>query len=114
MLDVSLLAVGGWATQFSSNMAMLFDGPLPKFERRTAAPGNPLTGGYRTADGRYIQLSMLQPTRYWAEFCGFMGPEKYAEDARFATFEAMLGNSNAAYELVHGAIAALTYDECKQ
>src|SRR3984957_10425207 len=48
VLDVSLLAVGAWTTQFSVNMAMLMDGPLPKIERRTQAPGNPLTGAYRT------------------------------------------------------------------
>ena len=73
VLDVSLLAVGAWATQFSVNMAMLVDGPLPKAERKTQAPGNPLTGAYRTSDGRFIQLSMLQPTKYWHEFCGLMG-----------------------------------------
>src|SRR4051795_7117492 len=60
VLDVSLLAVGGWTTQFSVNMAMLIGGPLPKIERQTQAPGNPLTGAYRTADGRFVQLSMLQ------------------------------------------------------
>src|SRR6202012_6150281 len=49
VLDVSLLAVGAWATQFSVNMAMLMNGPLPKIERRTQAPGNPLTGAYRTS-----------------------------------------------------------------
>jgi crotonobetainyl-CoA:carnitine CoA-transferase CaiB-like acyl-CoA transferase len=72
VLDVSLLAVGAWATQFSVNMAMLMGGPLPKVERRTQAPGNPLTGAYKTSDGRFVQLSMLQPTRYWPEFCRLM------------------------------------------
>ncbi|OBG92456.1 carnitine dehydratase [Mycobacterium sp. E136] len=114
VIDVSLLAIGAWATQFSANMAMLFGGPLPKIDRKTAAPGNPLTGGYRTADGRHIQLSMLQPTRYWSEFCGLMGLEQYAEDPRFATFEAMLENADVAYELVRDAIAALSYQECKE
>lgn len=114
VLDVSLLAVGAWATQFNANMALLLGGPLPKIDDRTAAPGNPLTGGYRTADGRHIQLSMLQPTRYWPEFCRLMGLEEYADDARFATFEAMLENSDAAYDLVREAIAALSYDECRQ
>lgn len=113
VLDVSLLAVGAWATQFSVNMAMLFGGPLPKLDRRTQAPGNPLTGGYRTRDGRYIQLSMLQPTRYWAEFCGLMGLDAYADDPRFTTLEAMLENCDTAYEVVRDAIARLTYADCK-
>ena len=114
VLDVSLLAVGAWATQFSVNMAMLSGGPLPKVERRTQAPGNPLTGGYRTHDGRYIQLSMLQPTKYWAEFCGLMGLDRYADDPRFATLETMLDNCDAAYDIVREAIAGLTFAECKQ
>ncbi|OBI19268.1 CaiB/BaiF CoA-transferase family protein [Mycobacterium sp. E2497] len=114
VLDVSLLAVGAWATQFSVNMAMLSGGPLPKPERRTQAPGNPLTGCYRTSDGRFIQLSMLQPTKYWPEFCGLMGLDEYAHDPRFATLESMLDNHEAAYELVRGAIAGETYAECRQ
>src|ERR1700685_2009155 len=65
VVDVSLLAVGAWANQSSVNLAMLYGCPLPKFDQRMQAPGNPLTGAYRCSDGRFIQLSMLQPTRYW-------------------------------------------------
>jgi crotonobetainyl-CoA:carnitine CoA-transferase CaiB-like acyl-CoA transferase len=114
VLDVSLLAVGAWATQFSVNMAMALGGPLPKADRKTQAPGNPLTGAYRTADGRFIQLSMLQPTKYWPEFCGLMGLDEHATDPRFATFESMLANCDAAYEIVCNAIAELSYAECKE
>jgi crotonobetainyl-CoA:carnitine CoA-transferase CaiB-like acyl-CoA transferase len=114
VLDVSLLAVGAWATQFSVNMAMLFGGPLPKAERKTQTPGNPLTGAYRTAEGKFIQLSMLQPTKYWQEFCGLMGLDECARDPRFATLESMLANCDAAYKIVGDAIAARSYDECKQ
>jgi crotonobetainyl-CoA:carnitine CoA-transferase CaiB-like acyl-CoA transferase len=114
VLDVSLLAVGAWTTQFSVNMAMLMGGPLPKVERRTQAPGNPLTGAYRTSDGRFIQLSMLQPTRYWPEFCRLLGLDGYAEDTRFASMESMAANADGAYEIVAEAIAKLTYPECKE
>jgi len=30
-----------------------------------AGTGNPLTGNYRTKDGRHIQLMFLQGDRYW-------------------------------------------------
>src|SRR6202012_2754704 len=100
VLDVSLLAVGAWTTQFNVNMAMLMGGPLPKVERRTQAPGNPLTGAYRTADGRFVQLSMLQPTRYWPEFCHLMGMDQYAEDSRFGSLESMAAHADLAYGLV--------------
>ena len=114
VLDVSLLAVGAWTTQFSVNMAMLMGEPLPKVERRTQAPGNPLTGAYRTSDGRFVQLSMLQPTRYWPEFCRLMGLDQYAEDPRFASLEAMAEHADLAYGIVHDAIATLSFDACKE
>jgi crotonobetainyl-CoA:carnitine CoA-transferase CaiB-like acyl-CoA transferase len=113
VLDVSLLAVGAWATQFSVNMAMLMDGPLPKIERRTQAPGNPLTGAYRTSDGRFVQLSMLQPTRYWPEFCRLMGLHDLAEDPRFISIEAMAEHSDIAQQIVDDAIGNLTFAECQ-
>jgi crotonobetainyl-CoA:carnitine CoA-transferase CaiB-like acyl-CoA transferase len=114
VLDVSLLAVGAWTTQFSINMAMLMGGPLPKIERRTQAPGNPLTGAYRTSDGRFVQLSMLQPTRYWPEFCRLMGLDEYLEDPRFASMQSMAEHADLAYGIVHDAIAKLTFAECKE
>ncbi|MGC2345192.1 MAG: CoA transferase [Mycobacterium sp.] len=113
VLDVSLLAVGAWATQFNVNMAMLMGGPLPKVERRTQAPGNPLTGAYKTSDGRFVQLSMLQPTRYWPEFCGLMGLHDVAEDPRFTTIEAMAEHSETAQNIVEDAIGKLTFAECQ-
>ena len=113
VLDVSLLAVGAWATQFSVNMAMLMDGPLPKIERRTQAPGNPLTGAYRTSDGRFVQLSMLQPTRYWPEFCRLMGLHDLAEDLRFISIEAIAEHSDIAQQIVEDAIGNLTFAECQ-
>jgi crotonobetainyl-CoA:carnitine CoA-transferase CaiB-like acyl-CoA transferase len=113
VLDVSLLAVGAWTTQFSVNMAMLTGGPLPKVQRRTQAPGNPLTGAYRTADGRFVQLSMLQPTRYWAQFCALLGLDQYAEDTRFGSLESIAEHSELAQQIVADAIGALSFAECQ-
>jgi crotonobetainyl-CoA:carnitine CoA-transferase CaiB-like acyl-CoA transferase len=113
VLDVSLLAVGAWATQFNVNMAMLMGGPLPKVERRTQAPGNALTGAYRTSDGRFVQLSMLQPTRYWPEFCRLIGLDDVAEDPRFTSIGAMAEHSEAAHQIVGDVIASLTFAECQ-
>src|ERR1700760_1035798 len=113
VLDVSIFAVGAWATQFSVNMAMLMGGPLPKIERRTQAPGNPLTGAYRTSDGRFVQLSMLQPTRYWPEFCRLMGLHDVAEDPRFTSIEAMAEHSETAQQIVQDVIGKLTFAACQ-
>lgn len=112
VLDVSLLGVGAWATQFSVNLALLTGGPLPKLDSRTQAPGNPLTGNYRTSDRRFIQLAMLQPTRYWPEFCKAMGCTEFADDPRFESMGAMAENADEACAIVADAISRRTYDEC--
>jgi crotonobetainyl-CoA:carnitine CoA-transferase CaiB-like acyl-CoA transferase len=114
VIDVSLLAVGAWSTQFSVNLAMLYGCPLPKIERRTQAPGNPLTGAYRCSDGRFIQLSMLQPTRYWPQFCRLYGLHDAADDDRFASLESLATHADEATALVAGAIGSRTFDECKR
>ncbi|MBB2773151.1 UNVERIFIED_ORG: crotonobetainyl-CoA:carnitine CoA-transferase CaiB-like acyl-CoA transferase [Mycolicibacterium obuense] len=114
VIDVSLLAVGAWANQFSVNLAMLYGCPLPKIDNRTQAPGNPLTGAYRCSDGRYIQLSMLQPTRYWAPLCRLFGLFGAADDERFGSLESLAAHADEAMRLIAGAIGTRTFDECKR
>jgi crotonobetainyl-CoA:carnitine CoA-transferase CaiB-like acyl-CoA transferase len=112
VIDVSLLAVGAWANQSSVNLAMLYGCPLPKIDQRTQAPGNPLTGAYRCSDGRFIQLSMLQPTRYWASVCRLFGLEAAAADERFASLESLAAHADEATTLLADAIASRTFDDC--
>lgn len=85
VVDVSLLGLGAWATQYSVNQALLVGGPLPKVqEPRHGSSSNPLAGSFRTADGRWLLLTMLQPTKYWPEFCERMGRPELLTDPRFA------------------------------
>jgi crotonobetainyl-CoA:carnitine CoA-transferase CaiB-like acyl-CoA transferase len=112
VIDVSLLAVGAWTTQYTVNTALLHGKRSPKVEKKTAAPGNPLTGNYRTADGRFLQLSMLQPARYWPEFCRLMGIDQAADDPRFGSLESMATNSDAATAMVRAAIGSRPLSEC--
>lgn len=39
VIDVSLLVVGAWTTQFTVNLALLYGERLPKIDNKTAAPG---------------------------------------------------------------------------
>jgi crotonobetainyl-CoA:carnitine CoA-transferase CaiB-like acyl-CoA transferase len=112
VIDVSLLAVGAWANQSSVNLAMLYGCPLPKIDQRTQAPGNPLTGAYRCSDGRFIQLSMLQPTRYWTSVCRLFGLEAAAVDKRFASLESLAAHADEATALLADAIASRTFEDC--
>ncbi|MGB7165751.1 MAG: CoA transferase, partial [Mycobacterium sp.] len=98
--------------QSSVNLAMLYGCPLPKIDQRTQAPGNPLTGAYRCSDGRFIQLSMLQPTRYWTPVCRLFGLEAAAVDERFASLESLAAHADEATTLLADAIASRTFEDC--
>ncbi|HEX3611459.1 MAG TPA: CoA transferase [Sporichthyaceae bacterium] len=107
VVDVSLLGVGAWSTQFTVNLALMNGGPLPQNARpRHGSAANPLSGSYRTADDRWLELTMLQPGRYWPEFCDAVGRPDLATDARFADTAALMANAAAAAELVAGILAA--------
>jgi crotonobetainyl-CoA:carnitine CoA-transferase CaiB-like acyl-CoA transferase len=84
--------------------------PRPPVPRHGSAR-NPLVGPYRTADDRWILFSMLQPGRYWPEFCKVSGHPELITDERFNTVEKLMANAPAAGELVAGIMAEKTFDE---
>src|SRR6195952_3095717 len=93
VVDVSLLGVGAWANALSVGFALLTGGPPDPKPAGSSARTNPLVGEYRTADNRWIVLAMLQPGRYWPEFCQRIGRDDLIIDLRFATIEALMGNA---------------------
>ncbi|MBH0779751.1 CoA transferase [Nocardia sp. NEAU-351] len=106
VVDVSLLASGAWANALSIDIALnggaIAQGVDPA--NGPGTPGNPLVGLYRTADGRYLNLCMLQPGRYWADFCKHIDRADLIADARFADAEALMANWESAAEAVAAAI----------
>jgi crotonobetainyl-CoA:carnitine CoA-transferase CaiB-like acyl-CoA transferase len=110
-VDISLLGVGAWASQVNINLALLAGGPLPKFDPQAGNITNPLTGNYRTADGRWLNLVMLQPGRYWPEFCQRVGRPELATDERFDSAEKLMANSAVAGEIVADILAGRTKDQ---
>jgi crotonobetainyl-CoA:carnitine CoA-transferase CaiB-like acyl-CoA transferase len=84
VVDVSLLASSMWLMQRSVTQATL-EGVerLPKPKRHQVS--NPLVNIYRTSDGRFVSLCMLQSQRYWPGFCQAAGRPDLMEDPRFET-----------------------------
>lgn len=112
VVDVSLLGVGAWATQFTVNLALMAGGPPPRpAVPRHGSARNPLVGPYRTADDRWLLFSMLQPGRYWAEFCSVAGHPELIVDERFDTVEKLMASAPVAAELVAGIIAERNVDD---
>lgn len=107
VVDISLLGVGVWASGVAVNAALVSGEPWAANPAgANVAPNNPLVGFYRTADGRFLSLSMLQGFRYFGEFCRRISVGELADDERFASHEALTENAAAATEILRTAIAA--------
>lgn len=106
VIDVSLLGVGAWANALPVGFALLEGGPPAPRAPGNSAPTNPLVGNYRTADDRWLVLAMLQPGRYWPEFCRHIDREDLITDPRFSTAEALMANATTAAEIVQEVLAA--------
>ena len=112
VVDVSLLGVGAWTTQFAVNMALMWGGPLPRRQPRNyGSSSNPLTGPYRTSDDRWITLSMLQPGKYWAGLMDAAGRPDLAVDERFDSGEKILSRADEVSDVVQELFSTKTYDE---
>jgi crotonobetainyl-CoA:carnitine CoA-transferase CaiB-like acyl-CoA transferase len=94
VVDCSLLATAMWQVSPLVVASKLFGfAKLPAGDR-TMSP-NPLVNVYRTADGRYISLILLQSDRYWPELCRRLGRPELASDPRFADASSRAGNRQA-------------------
>src|SRR5258708_9496485 len=111
VVDVSLLGVGAWANALSVGFALLAGGPLPPRASVKTAATNPLVGNYRTADGRWLALAMLQPGRYWPEFCRAIEREDLIKDERFTGTERIMKNTAAAAQIIQEVIGARSLAE---
>lgn len=84
VVDTSLLNGANWTLSPDLAYASLTGDEPP---RRTTTPGerSPLGSTYRTADGRWLMLMMLDEGRYWAPTCQALDlgewVERYADDA---------------------------------
>jgi crotonobetainyl-CoA:carnitine CoA-transferase CaiB-like acyl-CoA transferase len=94
VVDVSLLSTAMWVMA-PDIVASKLSGPggIPSFGRN-AAP-NPIANSYRTKDGRWLLLMMLQPDRYWTDFCAAVERPDLAADARYESGVARFQNREA-------------------
>ncbi|MFG1773643.1 CaiB/BaiF CoA transferase family protein [Nocardia salmonicida] len=115
VVDVSLLGSGLWALghtiALSSHLGEPMVAPVPGVH---GAPTNPLSGLYATADGRYLSLVMLQPTKFWADVCRHIGRPELAADPRFGTAADIAANTQEAVAILREAFASATLAEWTQ
>jgi len=92
----------------SVSSALMMGVPMNRGFRKAA--GNPLWNHYRCGDGKWIMLGMLQPDRYWADFCAALGRAEMASDERFADLRSRAKNAAAAIEWIDEAFASKPRD----
>lgn len=85
--------------------------PVPPGEFPRPAIFNPLVNNYRTSDGRWVALCMLQPDRYFEGLVRAVGRGDMVGDPRFATPEARASNGERIVDELEAAFAELTFDE---
>ena len=69
---------------------------------------------YRTRDGRFINLQMLSPERYWPDLCKALGVPEFATDPRFVDMEARRRNSRACVERLETIFADQSFEEWRR
>ena len=81
-VEVTLQGSGMWSIGTDFSAALVAGQAAPRHDRE--APPNPIWNSYQTRDGRWIVLVMLQPDRYWDQFCSAIGRPELALDGRGA------------------------------
>ena len=115
VVDVSLLGLAMWTMSPNVLASRLFNlpGGLPSFGVRPVSP-NPLVGVYRTKDGRFITLVMLEPDRFWADLVEHLGRPDLADDARFKDATVRAENRDACLAELDAAFESRTLDEWRE
>jgi crotonobetainyl-CoA:carnitine CoA-transferase CaiB-like acyl-CoA transferase len=115
VVDVSLMNTGMWAMGAGISVSQL--NGVPWHELAIQSMGqvtNPIVGCYKTRDGKYLALAMLQGFYYWPEACERLGIPELVGDPRFDSAEKLMANAPEAAELVAAAIAGKTLAEWKE
>lgn len=113
VVENSLLSLATWAMQMQMLSAAAGGvDRVPKRERERNS--NPLVNYYRTADGRFIYLCILQADRYWPELVELFGRPELAEDPRWVNRDRGGGGAPEIVALLDEIFATRTYDEWRK
>ena len=112
VVETALLNTGMWQMQPAISTCNLVGiDEMPKLDR--FAMPNPLVSTYRTADGRFLSLCMLQGQRYWPGLCKAIGRDDLITDPRFDTDAARAQNLRECVSTLEEIFATKTLAEWK-
>jgi crotonobetainyl-CoA:carnitine CoA-transferase CaiB-like acyl-CoA transferase len=110
VVDVSLMGLAAWNLGPDIAVSRLNDGaPAPMFTHAEAP--NPLVNNYRTSDGRYVTLMMLQLDKFFAEAMTAIGLPEVIADERFSEALPRFENRAQLITMIDEAFAKRTLAE---
>ena len=117
VVDVALLGTAMWCLQMPivGAAVMMSRATGDSADKGMANPVifNPLVNNYRTSDGRWISLCMLQRDLYWEGFLVALGRQDLLSDERFGTPDSLNAHVADAVAEIQQTLGALTVDEAR-
>jgi crotonobetainyl-CoA:carnitine CoA-transferase CaiB-like acyl-CoA transferase len=111
VVDVSLLSYGLWNASPHIVLSKMLNMPeLPMRPREKVS--NPITGSFKTSDGRVLQLVMLQSDRYWASLCELLDRPGLVHDPRFDSAKSRGVHSAACVAELDAEFGRRSLEEC--
>jgi crotonobetainyl-CoA:carnitine CoA-transferase CaiB-like acyl-CoA transferase len=115
VVDVSLLGFAMWTLSPDIVASKVYGrDPLAQMRGPRDNNPNPLVGQYRTKDGRFLALMMLQADRHWPEVCERIGRPELATDPRFADGLSRYENRRECTRLLDEILGSRTLDEWRE
>lgn len=111
VIDVALQGIGMWLMGYQVTMGAL--GALPGPHRHEGPP-NPLVNAFRTRDGVWLYVALMQADRYWPDFCRHVGLVELVADPRFADSAARMAHTDDLTALLLARFAEHTLAEWEQ
>ncbi|HSQ01070.1 MAG TPA: CoA transferase [Candidatus Dormibacteraeota bacterium] len=109
VVDLSLLGTAMWLMAPDIILGALSASAMPQFTRADAP--NPIVNSYRTRDGRWLFLNMLQPDRFWPDLCRRIGHPELIDDERFKDGTSRFMNRTDCVRRLDEIFAQRTLDE---
>ena len=91
------MANGAWSNG-SYIQAGLFDAEFP--DRKEEAPLHPFGGRYKTKDGRFLLLAIIDAAKEWPKFLKAMNLEYLKENEKFSSFKNLNANFRELYKIL--------------
>jgi crotonobetainyl-CoA:carnitine CoA-transferase CaiB-like acyl-CoA transferase len=113
LVDISLLGVAMWMLSPDIVASKLFEGMGTGGFTRASSP-NPLVNVYKTKDGRFLTIIMLEADKYWPDLCRHIERPELIDDPRFADAAVRFENRAECVALLDEAFASRTLAEWRE